>query len=121
MDNHWTLNEALRLIRALQEGTRPFGYHLCLGGGVLNKGESHKDLDLFFLPLDNPDVESKPDDLKAWLEVPWGPGEDLYRDYGRAVVNPMDPGEIIITKTPSAYRHKLKFDYCGLRIDVFIS
>ncbi len=45
----WTLEEALILVRALQPTAWQYGYHLCLGGGVLNKGVSSKDLDLYFL------------------------------------------------------------------------
>lgn len=47
----WKLKDGLALVRKLQPETRQFGYHLTLGGGVLNTGKSRKDLDLFFLPL----------------------------------------------------------------------
>lgn len=47
----WTLEEALRFVRELQTGVAtPNGFHLALGGGVLNNGDSNKDLDLYFLP-----------------------------------------------------------------------
>lgn len=49
----WTLDDALPLIREIQAEIRPFNYHLLLGGGVLNEGHSTKDLDLFFVPLNN--------------------------------------------------------------------
>lgn len=41
------------LIAELQRITRPLGYHVAVGGGVLNKGRSQKDLDLYVLPLNN--------------------------------------------------------------------
>ena len=47
----WTLEDALDLIRPLQPLARDVGYHITLGGGVLNLGVSAKDLDLFCLPL----------------------------------------------------------------------
>lgn len=83
--SHWTLDEALPLIRGLQPHTRKFGYHLTLGGGVLNHGESKKDLDLFFLPL-NPTggkvpegwaSEANADKLLEWLDALWGDRKPL--------------------------------------------
>ncbi|MGE3341548.1 MAG: hypothetical protein AB7J46_06665 [Candidatus Altimarinota bacterium] len=49
----WTLDQGLSVVRDLQPNVKKLGYHLCLGGGVLNNGESTKDIDLYFLPLDN--------------------------------------------------------------------
>lgn len=58
----WTLDEALNLIREIQPQLRLQNYHVTLGGGVLNKGNSIKDLDLYFLPLEDDSVH--PDDRK---------------------------------------------------------
>lgn len=46
----WNLEQALYLIRALQPKARLCGYHLLLGGGVLNNGSSNHDLDLVAMP-----------------------------------------------------------------------
>lgn len=73
----WTLDSALPLVRELQPETRQFGYHLALGGGVLNTGESFKDLDLYFLPLDASDSKPESEGLVAWLDKLWGEGESL--------------------------------------------
>lgn len=73
----WTLDDALKLIRALQPESRRFGYHLCLGGGVLNKGESEKDLDLYFIQLNRSNNPPKPDDLVSWLTNLWGQPEEI--------------------------------------------
>lgn len=91
-DFMWTLDEALNLIRALQPSTRKFNYHLCLGGGVLNKGGSQKDLDLYFLPLGT-SSEKDADDLQGYLESLWGKGTDLFKVYpaSPAVWNLMEP------------------------------
>jgi hypothetical protein len=48
----WTLTNALATIRAFQFKALQLGYHLALAGGVLNKGQSEKDLDIVVLPLD---------------------------------------------------------------------
>jgi hypothetical protein len=112
MGDYWTLEEALELIRGLQSKTRDFNYHLCLGGGVLNTGESKKDLDLFFLPLDN-GKQSLPDWLLTYLETLWGKSEDLIKS------NPAYEAETPAVE-PSVCRHKKKFTFDGLRIDVFI-
>ena len=53
----WTLLEALKIVRMLQPVIRPMGYHITLGGGVLNKGISKKDLDLFILRCNNTERE----------------------------------------------------------------
>lgn len=83
--DYWTMEEALRLIRAIQPETRKFGYHLSLGGGVLNKGESKKDLDLYFLPLDREDVKVDSPGLLKWLQSVWGEGK---RFGGKVKVDP---------------------------------
>jgi hypothetical protein len=56
----WTLTEALALVRDLEEhfstvadGER---FHFALGGSVLHKGESKKDLDIFVYPRKKPDA-----------------------------------------------------------------
>ena len=79
----WTLDEGISLVRGLQDGTRKFGYHLCIGGGVVNKGRSNKDVDLFFLPLDNDKDKPNPDGILKWLEEMWGESENLMKEYDR--------------------------------------
>lgn len=102
----WTLDTARVLIMALQHHTRSYGYHLALGGGVLNKGESEKDLDLYFLPLDNSGNPPQSQELTEWLETMWGKGVNISSDeYGH---------------TNSYYRVKKKFLTPMGRIDVFI-
>jgi hypothetical protein len=49
----WTLDESLKLIRTIQPEMKNYEYHITLGGGILNNGISNKDLDLFFLKLNN--------------------------------------------------------------------
>lgn len=44
------LAETQLLIRDLQGDAWSLGYHICLGGGVLNHGYSDKDIDLYLLP-----------------------------------------------------------------------
>lgn len=109
MTDSWTLEEALPLIRILQPQTRQYGYHLCLGGGVLNTGRSEKDLDLYFLPMSP--SEGNADSLQAWLDGLWGHGENLVQTLADA--DPKYPDDPM-------YQAKLKYDYSGLRIDVFI-
>lgn len=144
MGDIWTMKEALGLIQALQPETRRFGYHLCLGGGVLNKGESQKDLDLYFLTLDN-GKDSQPEKLKDWLVSVWGEAADIGKSYieeykQQRLTAEMASDSSFITyyydslqrtmlprKKPamiqqfkSDYAFKLKFNYSGMRIDVFI-
>lgn len=130
LTEYWTLEEALILVRKLQPETRQFDYHLTLGGGVLNKGESKKDLDLFFLPMENGKAKSDPDRLLGWLKSLWGEGatfESAHQPKYR--VERLDGGMMTIVveeslnsynNENSPYKYKHKFDYSGLRIDVFI-
>lgn len=71
----WTLDDGLRLVRALQPDTQKYGYHLCLGGSVLNEGKSRNDIDLFFVR--QPGVPITPSELKAWLTELWGQPQAL--------------------------------------------
>lgn len=46
----WRLDDALRLIRLISPICHLYGYNLHLGGGVLNRGFSTKDLDILAMP-----------------------------------------------------------------------
>lgn len=54
----WTLSKAQLLVVALQPKLHDMGWHVALGGGVLTKGESRHDLDLYVLPMN---VEGRED------------------------------------------------------------
>lgn len=133
----WTLDDGLRLVRALQPETRKFAYHLTLGGGVLNNGRSAKDLDLFFLPMDNGKDKPQPDALLEYLVSLWGKCENLYREYVPPAFPPYElvvgsDGQTIpvhrahpVAERPTplvdrVYKHKVKFMRSDGRIDVFI-
>ena len=103
----WTLEDGLKLVRAIQGGCRLFGYHLTLGGGVLNKGQSDKDLDLYFLPLNNEKYKEDPKGLVAWLESLWGNGKAI-GDYGKRN-NPYDPPEPL----NAAPQYRVRYDVNG--------
>ncbi len=100
----WFLDDALKLIRRLQPEVRPLGYHIALGGGVLNIGRSKKDLDLYFLPLvDEQHHEGK---LIILLHEKWGEGSPI----GSVSQEPR-----------SMYSYKMLFTLPKGRIDVFIA
>jgi hypothetical protein len=46
----WTLEEGIGVARMFEKIVSPLGFHVALGGGVLLRGESIKDLDLFVYP-----------------------------------------------------------------------
>ena len=102
----WTLEEALVLCRTLQPSVTKFGYHLCLGGGVLNIGRSDKDLDLYLLPLAG--EERAWENLCDYLGVVLGESESLRK------------AEYADAEAPGVYNHMLKFDYGTKRVDLFI-
>lgn len=49
--HQWYLADALLVIRQLQATLWPLGWHVTLGGSVLNHGYSNSDLDLYVLPI----------------------------------------------------------------------
>lgn len=67
----WTFDVAQPMIANLQESAKRVGFHIALGGGVLNNLKSNKDLDLYFLPMRNGE-SSNADELLAALESVWG-------------------------------------------------
>lgn len=78
----WLLDDGLRLVRAIQQDCRAFGYHVAMGGSVLNTGRSEKDVDLYFLPLENgkPREDGK---LVDYLVQLWGGNfEQIGSEYG---------------------------------------
>ena len=101
----WDLEQALELIRELQPQVKEFNYHICLGGSVLNTGWSTKDLDLYFLPLDN-GMDAQLHSLADFLEHKLGESVDISGERYR--------------NSTSCYEYKLKFTYQNKRIDLFI-
>ena len=107
----WTLEGAKQYISWFQKAARKYGYHLCLGGSVLNTGSSDKDLDLYFLPLGN-HTPTNPTKLVSFLEVAYGKLEPIGNNY---------PG----TELPYAFKGKMIGYHHNpflpqQRIDVFI-
>lgn len=78
-----SIEAGLVIIRNLQPQVRPLGYHIALGGGVLNNGSSTHDLDLYFIPLVAQETYQI-DALYELLFTTWGPGEPIntYPDEG---------------------------------------
>lgn len=95
----WTLNDARDLLRVLQPELHARKWHVALGGGVLNAGQSYKDLDLYFLPFGERVVES----ILPLLRDLWGT-ELAISDY------PPDEN----------FSAKVKFFVNEKRIDAFI-
>jgi hypothetical protein len=138
----WTLKDALELIKILQPESRKFGFHLTLGGGVLNKGESTKDLDLYFISLVNKNNPHKTEELVEWLTSLWGKPSKIGDNYNKAqgiydsgplnlapshFVTAHPDGTIVAEVSPSTsasqpsiYKERLKFLRGEDRIDVFV-
>lgn len=106
----WYLADGIQLVAALQPATRKFGYHVTIGGGVVNNGYSEKDLDLFFLPMGgfNADEdESDPNGMLNYLEGIWGNSTPIKKEYFLEVEDML-------------YQAAVKFFIGKQRIDVFI-
>lgn len=99
MNQPWKIEEGLKLIRALQGRVREFGYHIALGGGVLNNGTSDKDLDLYFLPFNNPNIAKEDTHgLLEWLSKLWGEPKTI----GEYPDQPSDDGPVLRRGPPGA-------------------
>lgn len=102
----WTLEDALLLIHELQPLLWKLHHHVALGGGVLNAGTSHKDLDLYILPFGDSETASFKADVDALLmsfmewEAPIGDSET----YGQQ----------------PAMRARDRYTYNDKRVDVFV-
>ncbi len=90
----------------MQFAIKPLGYHIALGGGVLNNGVSTKDLDLYFLPLTN---DKAPDAMVLWAYVASLGFDVTEDDEASHVPNPY---------TPFRIQHETR--YQGKRVDVFV-
>ena len=136
----WTLEEAQKLINGMQAFAKDYNYHVALGGGVLNKGKSDKDLDLYFLPIENNNNNNRPEPLELilWLGTLFGKGtiikpgmynkvadKDRVNTFGMNTVN-NNQFAIYTNNVPaydnggSVYSYKIMFDFGGRRIDTFI-
>lgn len=106
----WTLEEAVDVVRTIQTLSRDFGYHVALGGGVVNEGYSEKDIDIYFLPLDGDEYDPLRGELDGWLEEIFGPLVDI------------TPADNPKYSTPafSQYRRKVMGDIDGKRVDIFV-
>lgn len=98
----WTLDEALTLIRQIQPNLHVSRWHVALGGGVLNKGQSQKDLDLYFLPFD-----ANVTMITPYLVAMWGTAYPLSKQEDEYPEN--------------LHFYSMKFFHGGKRIDVFIA
>ena len=115
----WKLDQALDLVREIQPVIHGMGYHVVLGGGVLNNGESKKDLDLYFHPMMGKETfisaTNPGNPLLRWLEELFGKPEEFWNpdqevdEYGDIQYPHRDP-----------YVWKKKYQWGNRRIDVFI-
>jgi len=61
----WTLEQGVAFCRKVEDLLVPAGFHCALGGGVLQKGESFKDLDVFVYPHKSDGTISEEEVAKA--------------------------------------------------------
>lgn len=106
----WTLEQAVNVVQAIEPSVRKLGYHTCLGGGVLHKGSSDKDIDLFFLKLHTDGGTTR--DIVMLLQAQWG-----------EIASFFDDAEMVADY--AAHTHPVaavmgKIEFAGKRIDVFI-
>lgn len=72
----WTLGEARRLLKQVEEQVSKVGWHVGLAGGVLRRGRSSKDVDMLVFPHHAPIVDG---DLKRLWKALRAVGMTRYR------------------------------------------
>lgn len=105
----WYLADAQLLVRTLQAVLWPVGWHVSLGGGVLNHGYSDKDLDLYVLPIYRP--ANLPDAFEARLLL----GEVFKGSEGYVLASSLDG-----LPEHECYAHSVSFEWGSKRVDVFV-
>lgn len=67
----WTLDNALPLIQRISPIAQRHGFSVALYGSVLDKGESEKDLDFFFIGREHDvcDLQGCTDEIAKLLEI----------------------------------------------------
>jgi tRNA nucleotidyltransferase (CCA-adding enzyme) len=103
LPTQWTLEEGLALARDLEKKIKRVynHYHVALGGSVLHRGSSTKDLDIFIYPHKSDQLD------REYLN-------NSLKEFG--FVDAQDRTEI-----HSDYNHKevIKYSYNGKRVDIF--
>lgn len=87
----WHLEEGIYVARALQPSIREYGYHVTIGGSLINAGYSEKDLDLYFLPMGgfgHTKAFNQPDKLLEHLVSIWGEAKPIGQKLAPAAVKP---------------------------------
>lgn len=109
----WTLEQGVELIRSIQPALHDVLWHCSLGGGVLNKGFSVKDLDLFMAPFESEPGAASASEVLALLGS-WGPWEMIGGEY---------ESDHTAEATLTCYQFKVKFflDPDKKRVDVFLA
>jgi hypothetical protein len=76
----WTLEQARNFLRLLEHHVTRAGYGIALGGSVLMRGQSYKDLDVIVFPLNTYEMATSKYgcDLRESLQA-YGPGCRLIR------------------------------------------
>lgn len=65
----WNLDDAVALCRVFETALKRIGFHVALGGSVLYRGESDKDLDVFVYPHATGEMEPEWDKVETTLAV----------------------------------------------------
>jgi hypothetical protein len=72
----WQLTEGVEFARHVEREAIQHGYHVALGGSVLHRGESDKDVDLIVYPHKTSEVRLSPEEFVGKLK-----DAALFRDF----------------------------------------
>jgi hypothetical protein len=70
MEMMWTLDSSLKMIRELEQHTKPLGFSVGLTGSVLSCGTSNNDVDIILYPIDS-SIFNLPAVWEKLIELGW--------------------------------------------------
>lgn len=103
----WVLEDAIKLVRLIEPVIRPFGFHSALGGGVLQRGSSAKDVDIMLYQRSHEVAGTFSDVLTALKTI--GFGDKFYLCKGDKYADP----------TFGDFKSVYVTEFFGKRVDLF--
>lgn len=114
----WTIADAALLIGAIAAKSHKFGYTPTLGGSVICKGLSNKNINIFFVP--NEVTRELPVDLLMWLAEKFGAGKTIV---GGPAIGGAPNGVVYRAgnqPVESKFKHRMTFTLDGRKIEVYV-
>ncbi len=105
----WNLEEGVRFVRSLYQSLEAVGFTIALGGSVLKKGFSKKDIDIIIHPM-----------LVTGADIDWGPAKSVLQEFGLKCVHSVEVVHAKWRRQGSQdQKHVEVWTALGKRVDIF--